>query len=405
MELLDALKTRRSHRSYHKDKPVPRETILELIAAARLAPSSCNLQLTQYVVIDDQALLDELAKSVSYKFEYAPACIVVIYDPRITVEHHSAVMTAGMEVENLLLRATELGLGACPLAGFSHDRKIKRRLGIPDHLELLLLISVGYPDRQPSYEMPKIPLASTVSFNSFGTLETLNVSPRLKDHSIRSVIAYRSRIAAVYLDRFRLRTYSDSYYRDVVDAFAAVQRPSGTILDLMSYDGEFARLLRTRLPGEKLVVSDYLPHTLSFLSRSLAAESVRITDKNTLDTSETFACVTFVFQAAFTPELDTLVRDTARVIKSGGVLFVAWVQETRPRRFFKALRTWLQSWQKPANIYEGSSFYRIGPYEARDLRDIDSGIPSTYFTRTHQGVVGRYPAKGVTVRYACYKRS
>jgi nitroreductase len=143
MELLDALKTRRSHRSYHKDKPVPRETILELIAAARLAPSSCNLQLTQYVVIDDQALLDELAKSVSYKFEYAPACIVVIYDPRITVEHHSAVMTAGMEVENLLLRATELGLGACPLAGFSHDRKIKRRLGIPDHLELLLLISVG----------------------------------------------------------------------------------------------------------------------------------------------------------------------------------------------------------------------------------------------------------------------
>lgn len=402
MELMTAISTRRSYRSYRKDKPVSREIIRDLIATARKAPSSCNLQLTQYIVIDDKVILDELADKVSYKFAYAPVCLVVAYDPRITIEHHSAVMTAGMEIENLILRATELGLGTCPLAGFTRDEFIKHRLGIPKHLDLLLLVSIGYPERAPSYPMPKLPLEKTLSFNEYGSLTSLNVSARLGDHTIPSVIDYRSRIAAVYLDRFRLRTYSDSYYRDALETFAKFNHLQKGVLDLMSYDGEFARLMRNRFPRTNLTVSDYLDHSLSFLSGALGCETVKISQENELLTTRSFGAITFVFQTSFTPHLERLVHDSVRLLEPGGVFFLSWVEEALPRRLVKKVRTWISRRNKISNVYEGNPFYRIGPYEERSLSEIDRCMQRAGYERMTEGVAGRYRTRGVTVRFATY---
>src|SRR3989344_6232320 len=113
MNLDEVFKKRRSIRHY-LDKPVPREIIHKLIEATQLAPNSCNMQLVRYIVIDHGELLRELRKKVSYKFAYSPCAILVVSDSRITVERKSAVMSAGMAVENLLLKAVDLGLSALP---------------------------------------------------------------------------------------------------------------------------------------------------------------------------------------------------------------------------------------------------------------------------------------------------
>src|SRR3989338_8968832 len=145
MELFDILKKRRSVRKY-ENKKVGRDLIAELIKAAQLSPVSCNLQLTQYVVVDDEDLLARLGKDVSYKFRYSPTTVVVLVDSRITVERSSAITTAGMAIENMILRAIELGLATCPMAGFGKDEVIRRVLGIPDHMDIVLLLAVGYQD-------------------------------------------------------------------------------------------------------------------------------------------------------------------------------------------------------------------------------------------------------------------
>ena len=61
MEVLQAIKTRRSVRKY-LDKPVEREKINECLEAARLAPSACNSQPWHYIVIDDPKVKEAFCK-------------------------------------------------------------------------------------------------------------------------------------------------------------------------------------------------------------------------------------------------------------------------------------------------------------------------------------------------------
>jgi nitroreductase len=150
MELTEIFNKRRSYRQY-LEKPVSLELIDELIKASSFAPVSCNLQLTQYIVVTDKEILDRLGKDVSYKFKYAPCSIIVLQDSRFSIERYSGIMSAGMAVENILLKAVELGLGTCPMAGFKKDKIIKKILNIPGYMDIVLAISVGYSD--PSFNM------------------------------------------------------------------------------------------------------------------------------------------------------------------------------------------------------------------------------------------------------------
>ena len=182
MELFDILKKRRSVRKY-ENKKVGRDLIAELIKAAQLSPVSCNLQLTQYVVVDDEDLLARLGKDVSYKFRYSPTTVVVLVDSRFTVERSSAITTAGMATENMILRAVELGLATCPMAGFGKDEVIKRVLGIPDYMNIVLLLAVGYQDMSVHQEpMVRLDYKEIYSFNAY-EMKTLNGSDKLKNHT------------------------------------------------------------------------------------------------------------------------------------------------------------------------------------------------------------------------------
>ena len=60
MELREALVGRRTVRRF-LDRPVPRDTVEQLIDAARWAPSACNLQLWEFVVVDDPELRTAIA--------------------------------------------------------------------------------------------------------------------------------------------------------------------------------------------------------------------------------------------------------------------------------------------------------------------------------------------------------
>lgn len=362
MELSDAFKARRSYRLYEKT-PVPREVVADLIRATQNAPVSCNLQLTQFVAVDDPALLEDLRKRVSYKFAYAPVCIVVTYDPRFTVEHSSAVMTAGMAVDHLALLAAEKGLATLPMAGFAKDEIIKEKLGIPAHLDLLLLVAVGYPKGARPRPVPKLPLERIMSWNRY-ELASLNGSPRLVDHTVESIAEYRSRIAPVYLERFRLHTYDDSFYRKALEAFLdAFPKGVGRVLDLVSYDGLFAKLLIESGTKAEVTVTDYDPYVRDFLSERLGVRSAPITLANEVRSDETYDVATLVFKAHVTAELPKLLASAAERLAPGGALFVAVIEESRWRRFAKFLRRLKRTLSgKFENIYEGNPFYRVGAF-------------------------------------------
>jgi nitroreductase len=147
VDAMEALRGRRSVRSYEK-KPVPRETIEEIIDAARLAPSANNIQPWEFVIVTDSGMRSRIAGLADYgKFiAHAGTCVAVFAkDVKHYLEDGSAA------TENILVAAHALGLGTCWVAGYKKDYAdpIRDLLGVPEGYRLVALISLGYPAEKP----------------------------------------------------------------------------------------------------------------------------------------------------------------------------------------------------------------------------------------------------------------
>lgn len=407
MDFSTLLRKRRSHRHYLKT-PVPRESLIKMVRAAQVAPVSCNLQLTQYVIVDDPEVLRSLTSSASYKFSYSPSIVLVLHDERFTRVRSSGIMSAGMAVENMLLKAEELGLGTCPMAGFDGDRAVRKILGIPKHLSLLLIISVGFPDLGPQRisSVPRLPTDKVFSFNTYGPLSSLNDSPRLRNHSVSDIVDYRARIAPVYLDRFRLNSIGNAYYADAFLAFREMvgsrATRGGTLVDLLSYDGVFLKALIENRVGEiySIIHSDYLEVVRTFFTDFFGTRGEAVSEKNSLDSvpSDSVDVATLVFKAEFTPALGALLEDSERFLKSGGILFVALYSESWHRRLFRQIKTLIRVHllKGKVNLYEGNPFYKAGPFKNISVRGLSSTLNRLGLYEDGRKIF-RYRKKGVRV--------
>jgi nitroreductase len=167
MDLLDAIKKRRSVRSYKKD-PVPRNLLLELVEAGRWAPTGGNRQYWKFIIVDDPKVM-EMVKLVSpMMWGVSPVAIVVCQD--LTRRELGEEIKggygecAGFPSQNILLAAHSRGLGSCAIGGFNKEA-LKEVLNIPETMWPMLVITVGYPGEEPEPKTRR-PLSETVFLNS-----------------------------------------------------------------------------------------------------------------------------------------------------------------------------------------------------------------------------------------------
>lgn len=150
MDLLEGIYTRRSIRQY-TDRPVEREQLMEIIRAGTWAPSGLNNQPWRFVIVKGSEVRNELAKLTKYNFiiEKASACIAVFIDKNAMyseVKDHQAI---GACIQNMLLAAHGLGLGAVWLGEILKSADAVRMLfGLPEEMEIMAVIAVGHPVQQ-----------------------------------------------------------------------------------------------------------------------------------------------------------------------------------------------------------------------------------------------------------------
>ena len=113
MELLEGIYTRRSIRQY-TGQPVLREQLLEIIKAGTWAPSGMNNQPWRFVIVQGDEVKSDLAKQTKYHFiiERAAACIAVFVDRSAMYNDVKDHQSMGACIQNMLLAAHGLGLGA-----------------------------------------------------------------------------------------------------------------------------------------------------------------------------------------------------------------------------------------------------------------------------------------------------
>lgn len=153
MEVKEALLKRRSIRKF-KDEKISEELINELLIAAMSAPSACNKKPWEFFVITNEEKLQELKKASRFARYDAPLAIVVCGNLSKTLPLQLStywIQDCSAATQNILLRVTDLGLGAVWCGAHPQknvEKKIKEILDLSDKLVPLNIIFIGYPNQE-----------------------------------------------------------------------------------------------------------------------------------------------------------------------------------------------------------------------------------------------------------------
>ncbi|MGD2200785.1 MAG: nitroreductase family protein [Candidatus Bathyarchaeota archaeon] len=147
MHVKDAIKTRRAYRSLAPVE-ITEDLVKDLASHAGLSASCFNNQPWRFVFAYDPRVLEKLhsALSKSNRWVQLASMIVAVFsraedDCRVKGRVYHQFDT-GMATAFLILRATELGLVAHPIAGYN-ETKVKDILGIPEEYRVITLVNVG----------------------------------------------------------------------------------------------------------------------------------------------------------------------------------------------------------------------------------------------------------------------
>jgi nitroreductase len=147
MDVKDAIQKRRAYRSL-EPVDITEEIITELAKAVQLSPSCFNNQPWRFVFVYDNDMLIKMHDALSRGnvWAHAASLIIAVFgkieDDCDIKGREYYLFDIGMASAFIQLRATELGLVAHPIAGFSED-KVKEILGIPEDMKVITLINVG----------------------------------------------------------------------------------------------------------------------------------------------------------------------------------------------------------------------------------------------------------------------
>jgi nitroreductase len=176
MELFEAINKRHSYRGQFKSTPVGREDLKKIVQAGMQAPSGCNRQTTDFVIVDEPALVSQIAPmhTASKAFQSAHAFIAAVVDinPEPAFEGMSFVVEdCAAAVENILLAITAMGYAAVWIDGWlrveQRAQKIGHILGLPEGKIVRVILPIGVPEEQwPPKE--KKPFDQRAWFNKYG---------------------------------------------------------------------------------------------------------------------------------------------------------------------------------------------------------------------------------------------
>lgn len=132
------------------DTPVDPAVLRQLMEKVRLAPSARNVQEWRFVVVTDAESRARIAEAAGGQRFVGAAPVVVVAcaktDRRLmSCGHPAFLIDVAIAVDHLTLAAVEMGLGTCWIGAFD-PAKVRAALGIPQEIEVIQLMPLGYPE-------------------------------------------------------------------------------------------------------------------------------------------------------------------------------------------------------------------------------------------------------------------
>lgn len=155
MTLLQLITNSRSYRRFYEDVDIPDKDLSLMIEAARLSPSSRNIQPLKYFISNDRGLNGKIFPTLAWagyltewngpeEGERPAAYIIQLHDTNIS---NSYSCDDGITAQSMLLQAVELGYGGCIIASVKRET-LAGILNLPDNLKIINVIALGKPKEQ-----------------------------------------------------------------------------------------------------------------------------------------------------------------------------------------------------------------------------------------------------------------
>ncbi len=166
MDFFETVHARRSVRRFVGD-PVGRDILERIVSAGAEAPTGCNMQAKQYLIVDDPSVMDQI-RPLAGAMNAAPAAIVLLIEPKGTKFGEFWIQDASAAMENMLLAAVALGYAACWVEGGVRrcEDQLREILAVPEHLRVWSMMPVGLPAESPQ-RPPKPAAADITHYNRF----------------------------------------------------------------------------------------------------------------------------------------------------------------------------------------------------------------------------------------------
>jgi len=142
MEVFEAIKKRRSIRSYKSDA-VPKEKLERVLQAARLAPSAADREPWHFIVVTDQQKRKQLSRGGRFAWFLSESPVVIVGCGNRKVSPKWYTVDTAIAMQNMVIAATGEGLGTCWIGSFN-QQQVKQILSIPDEYVIISLLAIGY---------------------------------------------------------------------------------------------------------------------------------------------------------------------------------------------------------------------------------------------------------------------
>jgi nitroreductase len=170
MDIYKAISLRKSVRAF-KSEDVPEDVMTRILESARLAPSASNRQEWRFVGVRNKDTRNKIAQAAFGQNHVAQAPVVLV----CCADTDQHVMTCGQQsypidvaiaVTHITLCAAAEGLGTCWIGAFYEDQ-IKEILNIPNHIRVVAILPVGYPQDPGPVEKIRLRLDNLVSYEQW----------------------------------------------------------------------------------------------------------------------------------------------------------------------------------------------------------------------------------------------
>jgi len=199
MDVEEALRTRRSIKSFDLSYTLDDATLKRIFDLVALTPSSYNLQHWRFVVVRSAEGRARL-RAAAYGQRHVEQCSAVVvvcaklhahedaartnahapqevlgklvpliegtYGPRPQLQRDEAIRSASLASMNLMLVTESMGLATCPMIGFD-PAKVAELVGLPEGYIPVLVVTLGKPGEVEPFPTSRLPLEEVVHLERF----------------------------------------------------------------------------------------------------------------------------------------------------------------------------------------------------------------------------------------------